>query len=142
MEYIIINYWAVLVAAVSYMIIGSLWYGPVFGKKWMGYVGITPESMKTMPLKPWQAILGGFVTALLMAYVLAHTIQMSIVSFGDMGITTGLMTAFWVWLGYVLTTQAGSYLWEGKPIGLLIINGANTFVSLMVMASIIVLWPF
>ena len=142
MEYIAINYFAVIVAAVAYMVIGSLWYGPVFGKIWMGYMNMTPESIKKMPLTVWQAMIGGFVTALLMAYVLAHIIGMSQFVFGDLGIMSGIQSAFWVWLGFVLTTQASSYLWEGKPLGHLILNGANTFVSLMVMASIIVLWPW
>ena len=30
-----INYWAVLVSAIASMAIGSLWYGPLFGKQFM-----------------------------------------------------------------------------------------------------------
>lgn len=37
---------AVLVAALSSMVIGSLWYGPVFGKQWSQMTGVTQEQMK------------------------------------------------------------------------------------------------
>jgi hypothetical protein len=36
-----INYWAVLVCGVLSMVIGFVWYGPLFGKKWMEIVGAT-----------------------------------------------------------------------------------------------------
>lgn len=140
MEAVVINYWAVFLAAIAYMAVGMLWYGPVFGKQWQAFVGLTPESMKSMPLAPWQAMLGGFVTALVMAYVLAHVIKMSVATFGDLGLMTGLMTGFWSWLGFVLTTQAGSFLWEGKKFGLLVLNGAASLVSLLIMGALLALW--
>lgn len=137
---IIINYWAVLAAAITNMAIGTLWYGPLFGARWMAYMGFTKDSIHTMPLKPWQAMVGGLVTALITAFVLAHIVVMSKVVFGDMGYVTGLMTALWVWLGFAMTTQASSFLWEGKPLGLFVLNASNSFVTLMVMALILVLW--
>ncbi|HLD39833.1 MAG TPA: DUF1761 family protein, partial [Candidatus Nanoarchaeia archaeon] len=33
------NYLAVLVAAIAAYVVGFLWYGPVFGKKWMALMG-------------------------------------------------------------------------------------------------------
>ena len=133
-----INYVAVLVAAISNMVVGSLWYGPVFGSYWMKLNNFTPESMKTMHLKPAHAMVGGAVTALLMSYVLAHVAQ----AFGAVGIMGALQLAFWVWLGFVLVTLAESFLWEGKTYKLLVLNGARSIVTLVVMASIIVLWPW
>ena len=41
-----INWIAVLVAAVSAFMIGGIWYGPLFGKKWMELVGKTEEDIK------------------------------------------------------------------------------------------------
>jgi len=137
-----INYWAVLVAAVAYMVIGSLWYGPVFGRQWMKMMGFSKESMRKMPLTAAQAIAGGFVSALVMAFVLAHdNFVWSAFYAGSKG--AGAMSfalGFWIWLGYVATTQAGSWLWEGRSFKLFAFNAAASFVSLQVMAAILVRW--
>ena len=36
-----INYWAVVVAALSAFVVGWMWYGPLFGKSWMELNGFT-----------------------------------------------------------------------------------------------------
>ena len=137
-----INYWAVLVSALAYMAIGSVWYGPLFGKKWMKLSGLTKESMKSMPLTAAQAMAGGLVTALITAFVLAHDsfVWMTF----DAGYTAMALFAFqlgfWIWLGYVVTTQSSSWLWEGKPFKLLVLNAAHSLIVLQVMAFILVYW--
>ncbi len=30
------NWWAILVATVVAFVLGGLWYGPIFGKAWLG----------------------------------------------------------------------------------------------------------
>ncbi len=135
MEFII-NYWAVLVAAVANMVVGMLWYGPVFGRQWKSYMGFTSDSMKSMPLTVWQAMIGGLITALLLSYVLAHFA----IAFNATSWTDALLLGLWVWVGFTATTLATSFLWEGKPFGLFVINALNSLVSLLVMALILVLW--
>jgi hypothetical protein len=133
---IVVNYWAVLAGAVANMIVGTLWYGPVFGKYWQKLMGFTSESMKTMPLKAWQAMIGGFVTAFITSYVLAHVASV----FSSSGIQDALMLGFWMWLGFTATTMATSFLWEGKPLALFILNATQGLVSMLAMALIVVLW--
>lgn len=41
-----INIWAVLACAIISMPIGAIWYGPLFGKKWMEIVGMKEEDVK------------------------------------------------------------------------------------------------
>ncbi|MGB4971685.1 MAG: DUF1761 domain-containing protein, partial [Cyclobacteriaceae bacterium] len=42
-----LNYWAILVSALSTFLIGGLWYSPaVFGKAWMKENGLTEEDLK------------------------------------------------------------------------------------------------
>ena len=48
-----INFLAVIVAAFSAFFVGWIWYGPLFGKKWMELNGFTKENMgqkKWLPL--------------------------------------------------------------------------------------------
>ena len=46
-----INYLAVVVAAIAWFVVGSLWYSPLlFGKMWMELSGITPGAMAEMKM--------------------------------------------------------------------------------------------
>ena len=131
-----INYWAVLAAALANMAVGSLWYGPVFGKTWMGLTGITNESMKSMKLSAKQAVAGGFVVSLVMAYVLA----MFIFIYGAVSASGALELGFWIWLGFLASTSISSFLWEGKPFKLFVLNAAEQLVAIAVMALVLVFW--
>lgn len=131
-----INLWAVVAAAVANIVIGSLWYGPVFGKYWQKLMGFTPESIRAMNMTPARAVSIALVSSLVMAYVLAHFEDVwGVLSNGD-----ALTLAFWVWLGFVATNQLGSVLWEGKPWRLWILNAANSLVSYAAMALILANW--
>ncbi|HYU64967.1 MAG TPA: DUF1761 domain-containing protein, partial [Candidatus Paceibacterota bacterium] len=70
MPQVTLNYWAILVAAVAQMVIGALWYGPLFGKMWMHLTHRTMDDMKGQSAGSAYAM--GFVVALVSAYVLAH----------------------------------------------------------------------
>ena len=133
---IAINYWAVLVAAIASFVVGWLWYGPLFGKMWKGLMGLTDESMKAMAMKPATAMFWGFVTSLIMAYVLANFT----VVWGALGLAGAWSLAFWVWLGFLATTELGSYLWEGRPFKLFVLNAAHRLVSIFLMTVVLVLW--
>lgn len=41
-----INFYIFFLAALVPMVIGSIWYGPLFGKAWMNEMGFTEESLK------------------------------------------------------------------------------------------------
>jgi hypothetical protein len=40
------NFLAILVAALSTLVVGFIWYGPLFGKAWMAETGFTEEELK------------------------------------------------------------------------------------------------
>ena len=98
------NYLAILVSAVLAMVIGSLWYGPIFGKQYMKVMGMdmmTPEMKAAMKKKMWGMYFVQFVLSLVSIYVLAY-----------MGASVKM--AFWVWLGFVMPTIGSGALWSGK----------------------------
>ncbi len=136
-----VNYLAVVAAAVSAMVIGFLWYGPLFGKEWRRLMGMSLEEMRSMPLSPMQAMALGTVVALVMAYVLSHVYVFSSTYMQVSGYMAGLSSAFWLWLGFVATTQIGVVLWEGKSWKLFFLNTAYSLVSLAAMGIIISSWP-
>ena len=140
------NYLAILACGVSSMIVGSLWYGPLFGKPWSKLMGWTPEQMEKMKKDPagkkkmMRSYGLMFVGSLVMAYVLQHALVFASTYMKVEGVSAGLMTGFWNWLGFVVPVSLGTVLWDGKPWKLWCINAGHYLVSLSVMGLILALW--
>lgn len=136
-----INYLAIILCAVASMVIGFLWYGPIFGKQWMKLVGMTKEKMEAakggMP-KTYGVM---FVSSLVMAYALAHFIWYA--APGSVTLLIGVKTALWGWVGFVATTTLSRFLFspEKKPMTLYYIDTGYYLVTLVVMGGILALWP-
>lgn len=136
-----VNYLAVLVCGIVSMALGMLWYSPkgLFGKQWMQLMGfdkLNKQQLAKMQQEGKKSMAIGFVSVLVMAYVLSRVI-------GAMGATTwmaGVQAAFWVWLGFIATVMLGSVLWEQKPWKLYWINSLHYLVTLVVMGAILAVW--
>ncbi len=126
-----VNYVAVVISAVAAMVVGSIWYGPLFGKAWMKLVGITKADVKKeeMP-KMYGAMFAG---ALIEAYVLSIFIHYA----GAYTLVNGIKTGVWAWLGFVATVMLGNYMFSKKPMNLYFIDAGYALVNLMVMGAII-----
>ena len=136
MQNVSINYLAVLVAGIVNMGIGFLWHGPLFGKQWMALMRLKKDSMKSMKITPVQAMVGGFIAALVMSYVQAEIIGFSqSVTFAE-----GMLSGFFVWLGFIATVLIGRVLWEGKPFKLLAITSGYWLVTLVINGGILAVW--
>lgn len=132
-----INYLAVLVSAVASMIVGSLWYGPIFGKIWISLSGFTKADMEAAKKKGMgKTYFLAFIFSLITAYVLAHFVDYLEAT----TITLGFIAAFWIWLGFIVPVQSGMFLWEGKSFKLYFLNIAYHIVNLFVMSAILVSW--
>jgi hypothetical protein len=132
-----INYLAVLVAALAQMVIGGLWYGPLFGKTWTKLAGITPQMMESAKKKGVAKLYAAqFLGSLVMAYVLAHFAFV----WGTNDVASAFSLAFWIWLGFIATVALGSILWEGKSTKLYWINTIYSLIGLFVMSLILTFW--
>ena len=135
--YFTINYFAVFAAAITSMIIGSLWYGPLFGKTWMRLSGLTDTRLAELKKRGMRKIyMISFIMSLIMAYVLAHFVAI----WGAVGVAGAFQLAFWIWLGFVVTIVIAPFLWEDKPIKLYFLNITYSLVSLFAMALVLVFW--
>lgn len=132
-----INLVGVVLAAIATFVLGWLWYGPLFGKMWRRLVGLSLDDMKNMKMSPLTASVGGVITALLMAYVLAHGIEFGNAYLGTFGVAGALQGAFWYWLGFAVPMNSMGYLWEGKSWKLWALNAGYYLVALMLMGFVL-----
>jgi hypothetical protein len=133
------NLLAVLVAGLIPMVVGSLWYGPLFGRQWMRMVGKTEDELKQQfnPLKSYGVT---FLMALIMSYVLAHILIAWEEAYGLSGLWAGMQGGFWVWLGFVLTVGWQNVAFEDKPTGLYWLNMLYNLVTLLAMGAVLGVW--
>jgi len=125
-----INYLAVVVAAVAGFLLGWGWYS-VFGKVWMAGLGKSKDDCdKPMPVVP---LVIAAVACLVMAYMLAglmgHISQVSV--------RGGVISAFFVWIGFVLTTVATNHAFEGMKPVVTAIDAGHWLAALVLMGAII-----
>ena len=136
-----INYIAVVVAAVANMALGSLWYGPLFGKAWMAASGVTCEKIDGAKAKGMaKSYVLMMLGSLVMSYVLAHALIFASTYLHASGVSAGLTAGFWNWLGFIAPVTMGVVLWEGKPWKLWCINSCYYLVALLIMGSILAVW--
>lgn len=130
-----INWIAVVLAAISSMIVGCIWYSkPVFGKAWMKLVGLDDKQQQAGDAA---AILLAFVASLVTAYVLALVTYLSQLYYGLTYIDSALNTAILLWLGISATTVVTHNAFEQKPHKLTALTVVYQLVNLMVMAAVI-----
>src|SRR5713226_1588369 len=132
-----LNWLAILVAAISTMVVGFLWYSPIlFAKPWMREMGYDPsDKAKTQEMQKsaGPAYAGSFLASLLSAFTLAlilHGMRAENLHFG-------LMLSFHVWLGFVATVQLTGALFMKQSMKLFAINTGYQLVCYLVMGTIL-----
>lgn len=127
-----INLLAVLIAGLVSFVLGGIWYSPLlFGNTWMKLAGVKKEKKDQFM---WLRYLVYFIGLLVMSFVLAHfLIFTSAMSYVD-----GLVTVFWLWLGFIAPISIGCVLWEKKSINLFVLNNAYNLISLGLMSIILI----
>jgi len=119
-----INYLAVVIAAVAGFLVGWGWY-TAFGKVWQEALGKSREDCKPTPLPFIIAAVGAWMLAGLMGHL------------ADVTVRGGVISAFFVWVGFVLSTTATNQAFHGtKPI-VTVIDAGHWLAMLVVMGAII-----
>lgn len=138
-----VNYLAVLVAAILSMVLGSLWYGPIFGKTWTKMMGWSKADMEKGAAdkgRMMKAYGSQAVGSLLMAFVLAHALVFAEAYLNESGVSAGIQTGFWNWIGFIAPVTLTGVLWEGKPWKLWLLNNGYNLLALCSMGVLLSLW--
>ena len=132
-----VNYLAVLLAGLSTMVVGSIWYTPkVFGNTWAKLAHV--DLNKKLSTADMVYLYGGALLAsLVTATVLAHVAFMTHKFMGNEFLLDTVTTAFWLWLGFTALRVFTHDSFEGRRKKLTLLTFGNEFVTVMVMALII-----
>lgn len=132
-----INHLAVVLAALSTMVVGSIWYSPAgFYGYWARLAKVKQNSGTK---KPNMVVVYGtvFLASLLMSYVLATGAFMVNQFLQNSFLQDALIVAVWSWLGFVVTRFYVHDTFESRPLRLTVLNSAHEGLTLLVMAGII-----
>jgi hypothetical protein len=131
-----VSYLAIVVAAVAAWLAGAVWY-MAFGKAWMAAIGSIPEKMQAMKGRPG-AILPftyAFFAEMVMAWVLAGVLGH--LGPGQVTIRNGVISAAFIWFGFVMTTMLVNNSFASRSWRLMLIDGGHWLVVLLLIGAII-----
>jgi hypothetical protein len=127
-----INYFAVLVAALSAFIIGGLWYSVLFAKAWMVENNFKEETLRNSNMAK---IFGGsFILSLIISFVLALFLG------PDRDALIGTLAGFMAGVFWVATAMGITYLFERKSMKLFLINAGYHVLTFTIMGLILGVW--
>ena len=130
-----VNFLAVFLGALTFFVIGALWYGPLFGKAWKDAVGYDGEKLPyPMSSNSTPVIMGlAFLFELLVALMLGHNIaRTNPASHVIMMMATGFAVA-------IMVPALGiHYLFQQRPGKLFAIDAGYFVVGMAAMGGVFV----
>jgi hypothetical protein len=130
MDFAGLNLLAVVVAAIAGFAFGALYY-TALGKPWMAAARLDPAAMK-MRVEPF---LVSFVAELIMAWVLAGLIGH--LGSGQVTLRNGVISGFFIWLGFLATVTAVNQRYEGFGWKLTLIDAGHWLGVALIMGAVI-----
>jgi hypothetical protein len=127
---------SILLGAVVMFVVGAVWFTVLFGKLWSRLMNFGPEAMaKTkaggMGGKMAMMFFLNLVSGLVLYCLLSQLLVFSYYEF----FTILLL----VWFGFTLPSLINTYLWEGKPVSLVLVNAGGSLAS-FIAGSAVVYW--
>ncbi len=131
-----LNLWAVLVAAGASFLFGGLWYGGL-SKVWMQAAGLTEDRIKGPGGPSPIPFVITFVAQTIMACMLAGLIGHMAKAGLPANIKNGLITAFLIWLGFILTTLVVNHQFQMQKLMLTVIDGGHWLGVMLIQGAIL-----
>ena len=131
-NFVDINWWAVLVAAMSAFLLGGLWYGPLFKRAWCRENGIDPDAPP--PGHPGRTFGTAFVAALVSAAAFAIILR------PDPPLFIAAHAGFLTGLAYVAMSFGINYAFAGRSFKLWLIDGGYHTLQFTLYGVILGLW--
>jgi hypothetical protein len=133
-----INFFAIVAAAVAAWIFGAIYY-TVLSKPWLVAAGISIAEMKRRQaggkLKSIAPFILSFVAEIIMAWVLSGVLGH--LGPGQVTVRNGVISALFLWFGFVLTTIATNNAYPGRKPMLTVIDAGHWLGVMLIMGVIV-----
>ena len=126
------NYLAILLAALAAFGWGAAYY-MTLSKQWLTAVGMSKEQMETN--RTAVPFIISFVALVVMAWVLAGTLGH--LGPGQVTLKNGIISALFLWLGFVVTTIFVNNAYPGRKYSLSVIDSLH-WLGVLVIQGIII----
>jgi hypothetical protein len=130
------NYLAVLIAALAGFGFGAVYYMSL-ARPWMNAVGWTAEQQAAHMKGELNPSRLPFVIAIVANFVMAWVLAGLIGHMGPVTIRSGVISAAFAWLGFVITTMAVNYGFTARKPMLNVIDGGHWLGVLLIMGAVI-----
>lgn len=135
LDFMGVNYWAVLVVWIIYMAVGAYWYSTAgFAKQWTKHTGI--DILKIPQQQANKIIMFVAASALLQSFSLAVVLHSLAVS----SLAEGLAVGLFVWLGFTTATTVGVTLYAKRSWKFLWLNSSYFLLVMMIGSAIFSVW--
>jgi len=127
-----INWWAVILATLSTMVVGSVWYAPkAFGTWWEKTARVEVKASAAV------AIIVTVIVSFISAWVLAGAAAIAQEFYGGSFLANTIVTAIILWAGFTAARFITHDAFENRPRMLTLLNISHELVTYLVMALII-----
>jgi hypothetical protein len=132
MQFVGINYFAVIIAAAAGFFFGFVYYMSL-AKPWMAATGKSEESLKAGGMaKPMiVTIIAQIIMAFMLGGILGH------LGADQMNVKGGLITAAFCWFGFAVTATAVNYAWQRAKPMLAVIDGGHWLGVLLIQGAVL-----
>ena len=129
-----VNYVAIIIATLAAFGLGAIWY-TVLSKPWMHALGKTEAECREQHQGPAKAL--PFVIAIVALFVMALMLAGLMGHLGDVTVRGGVISGFFVWLGFVITTMGVNHAFSGAKPMLTVIDGLHWLAVLLIQGAVI-----
>lgn len=130
-----LNWLHVLVAAIAYFALGSVWYSALFGKRWVAYQNINmndPNAKKGVAAIMIGSFVWMFITSIGLAVLVSRLNLVGAMAGVKLGLLTGIC--------FSSAAISISYLYVKKPTGLHFIDCLYHVIGQVIAAVILCVW--
>jgi hypothetical protein len=130
-----LNVWALPLAAVASFLFGGIWYG-ILCKRWQAAANIDPEAVTGRGSTERSfaiALLAELFMAWMLAGLLLHMTRAGLPA----TIRNGVITALFMWGGFVMTTMIVNHSFQGQKGALTLIDGGHWLGVLVIQGAIL-----
>lgn len=131
-----LNFWAILLAAAASFMFGGVWYG-VLSRQWMEAAGLSEADIKGKGGPSPVPFVVTFIAQLLMAWMLAGLLLHLERSGVPANLKNGIVSAFFIWLGFIATTLVVNHQFQMQKAALTLIDCGHWLGVMLIQGGIL-----